>query len=50
MRHTAKRSLCAVGLAAALLLAGCGGSTPAQPASSAAASSAPAAPEGPEMT
>lgn len=28
MRHTAKRSLCAVGLAAALLLAGCGGSTP----------------------
>ena len=25
MRHTAKRSLCAVGLAAALLLAGCGG-------------------------
>ena len=50
MRHTAKRSLCAVGLAAALLLAGCGGSTPAQPASSAAASSAPAAPEGPKMT
>jgi len=53
MRHLNKaRSLCAVGLVAALLLTGCGGSASSQPASSseAVASSAPAesAPAEPE--
>lgn len=57
MRLVSKRSLCAVGLAAALLLAGCGGSASSQPASSsepvassAPVESTPAEPEEPQMT